>query len=1170
MQKLETSALAITPIFHLKKFDWNRRESKLNPQSTSSSPPILIQDVAVSNNIVIIATTGGVIMRWNANDAGKEPERIDISGTAVNKLLSNAHGNGDSIEHVFIDPTSNHVIVTMKSMDNYYLHSRSHKAKKLTRLQGVLESVAFDRHNCTESATRSFLAGTSSGVIYELSIDSSGKEKICQPVYQLDQPLAITSLYFDTIGRFRPNVSGGNVASSSNPASGVTGGSSFTAAASSLGNSNGNSNASSTATESRMFVLWCTTSPTRLYHLTGGPTLLALFSSFLQSGSTSFTEVPMRNVEKTGMVMPAVKRVKLICRGDDGATNGSLRRTSAAQYFALMTDVGLYHGYLLFSNGDAEGSEKVIVEAYHSLYSEPSLSQVTQFMSPVSIAISSYHFIVLRPGVVQMFSNLSGDLMQEDFLQTKTDGVALALVHDPVRPMPWLITTTSIYQVTATDEDRYLWRLYLNRAITTGDDQLFELAITFSKQPSERTEIMRARASSSLVQGKFHLGAIYFAQSDLSFDEVALSLLLCSIPNSSYSNSISLSLLFGEKFYILFVPVVKSNILYLAHTSDFGAKYRGLSYCSSLLVDAVISQGCALAPLNVYLLQVLSSLATGAKMQRTMLSAWLCDLYLHQINLANISHGGNEDITRNDNQMGVAVRSDCMDELELTNQFMNFFRSNKSCLELCTTLSLINSRNHANLVMFHAQIIGDYHKVVTMNMYQGFFSEAIAILSNAPIGRVADLIYKTAPVLILQEPEATVHMFLTKSHLSISSLLPALLSYCSALDNQHGSVDNEGSTQLGRLDRDFEGKQVNFAVLFLKAILARQGFFFGAQLPATISLSEEYTNSNYEASSFHTIIWMLARYDSLEHEQDEQELVALLTCLQVSKAQTTILNYLNIDFGYILRQCRLHGRHRACVHALLLLECPTEAISEALLLNIHDAKQLVHQLHQLGSSIDILRELWMNIARVVVDQESDMAVPIALLQESGGILTIDDLLPHLPNFTEMELFQEEICLTLENCGEHIYNLKGQMKELVDSAESTVQELECMKNRAYSMVAQVQLCEYCSESLLGKVFYLFPCSHGFHCQCLVQRCAQLLTPVQVNAVRGVEELLRGLVYKGKDLNMDRRVRAQQEALQLELDGYIAADCPLCGYMMIQSLSQPLISDSESGEINIWII
>lgn len=38
-------------------------------------------------------------------------------------------------------------------------------------------------------------------------------------------------------------------------------------------------------------------------------------------------------------------------------------------------------------------------------------------------------------------------------------------------------------------------------------------------------------------------------------------------------------------------------------------------------------------------------------------------------------------------------------------------------------------------------------------------------------------------------------------------------------------------------------------------------------------------------------------------------------------------------------------------------------------------------------------------------------------------------------------------------------------------------------------------------------------------------------VQVSAVQGVEEQLRGLAGKGKDLNLDRRARAQQEALQL---------------------------------------
>ena len=89
--------------------------------------------------------------------------------------------------------------------------------------------------------------------------------------------------------------------------------------------------------------------------------------------------------------------------------------------------------------------------------------------------------------------------------------------------------------------------------------------------------------------------------------------------------------------------------------------------------------------------------------------------------------------------------------------------------------------------------------------------------------------------------------------------------------------------------------------------------------------------------------------------------------------------------------------------------------------------------------------------------------------------------------------------------------------------------------------------------------------------VLQRCAQHLPPAQVSAVQGVEELLRGLAGRGKDYNnLDRRARAQQEALQLELDGYIAADCPLCGYVMIQSLSLPLISEADAEEAKAWAI
>jgi hypothetical protein len=48
----------------------------------------------------------------------------------------------------------------------------------------------------------------------------------------------------------------------------------------------------------------------------------------------------------------------------------------------------------------------------------------------------------------------------------------------------------------------------------------------------------------------------------------------------------------------------------------------------------------------------------------------------------------------------------------------------------------------------------------------------------------------------------------------------------------------------------------------------------------------------------------------------------------------------------------------------------------------------------------------------------------------------------------------------------------------------------------------------------------------------------------------------------------------DALQAELDGYIAADCPLCGYVMIRALSLPLInlegSKEDSEEAKAWAL
>jgi hypothetical protein len=390
----------VAPIFSLQKFDWDRRASKsqlmkdLNPYKSSQ----LIQEVVVSNNIMVIAATNNCVLRWNVMDS-RDPERIEIVASTATKMApgigtsgSNPSENLEGIERIFMDPTANHVIIAMKNMDNYYLHSRSQRPRKLTRLPGLIECVAFDKQNCTESSTRSFLVGTSTGTIFEMCVESTGKEKYCNPLYQLEQTAPINSIYFDYIGG-----SGG-------AASGLEAGGGFASGAvGSTGASSGGAGAGSGATGAtgagagagegdRLFVMWSTTTPARLYHVTGGPSLQALFASYVSAGATSFTELPGMGPASIAGPLPAgaesnagpgmsssggggiggawgasgKQRALLYCytpKSNGAATSySSPQKGSSSQHFALLTEMGIYHGSLLFSSSAGTGAASASAE----------------------------------------------------------------------------------------------------------------------------------------------------------------------------------------------------------------------------------------------------------------------------------------------------------------------------------------------------------------------------------------------------------------------------------------------------------------------------------------------------------------------------------------------------------------------------------------------------------------------------------------------------------------------------------------------------------------------------------------------------------------------------------------------------------------------------------------
>ena len=76
----------------------------------------------------------------------------------------------------------------------------------------------------------------------------------------------------------------------------------------------------------------------------------------------------------------------------------------------------------------------------------------------------------------------------------------------------------------------------------------------------------------------------------------------------------------------------------------------------------------------------------------------------------------------------------------------------------------------------------------------------------------------------------------------------------------------------------------------------------------------------------------------------------------------------------------------------------------------------------------------------------------------------------------------------------------------------------------------------------------------------------LSAAEKGKIKELQEKLRPLSQSGLSQN-DQELR---DKLQAELDNIIAAECPLCGSVMIQSINKPFISKEEEAEASLWSI
>ncbi len=103
--------------------------------------------------------------------------------------------------------------------------------------------------------------------------------------------------------------------------------------------------------------------------------------------------------------------------------------------------------------------------------------------------------------------------------------------------------------------------------------------------------------------------------------------------------------------------------------------------------------------------------------------------------------------------------------------------------------------------------------------------------------------------------------------------------------------------------------------------------------------------------------------------------------------------------------------------------------------------------------------------------------------ESTDLLKIEDILPFFPDFVVIDDFKDEIANALESYSAQIESLKNEMDDATRSAESMKEYITGLKNR-FITVDVGEKCSVCSFTILTRQFYVFPCHHTFHADCLV--------------------------------------------------------------------------------------
>jgi len=294
---------------------------------------------------------------------------------------------------------------------------------------------------------------------------------------------------------------------------------------------------------------------------------------------------------------------------------------------------------------------------------------------------------------------------------------------------------------------------------------------------------------------------------------------------------------------------------------------------------------------------------------------------------------------------------------------------------------------------------------------------------------------------------------------------------------------------------------------------------------------------------------------------------------------------------YALRICNQHNKRRACVYIYSAMGLFEEAVEEAIQVDIDLAIECANKPRE---DDELRKKLWLRIAKFVVRQiNSESAQPGAsaaaqaaaakqqttqneynikrvmkFLENCDNLLKIEDILPFFPDFTIIDDFKDEICESLEDYNRRINELKKEMDHSTESADKIREDIKNLRSK-FGYVKETKVCDSCKHPVLTRQFYLFPCQHVFHGDCLLKDMSRHLgqekreRAFQLSAMIEKESHVRMMLTEGAD-SKAAAAASVLEKRKNELDELIASQCLLCGDIMIHSIDKAFVTGADEAK------